>query len=281
MTSNIFKDRKLLIATKHKKELVIEPILEDALGVIGCVKRQFDTDKFGTFSGEVERTDSALETARKKCMEAVKNTQYDLVLASEGSFGPHPDYLFLPANEELLVLIDLKHGIEISARTISTETNFNGEYIKSKEALDKFLEKVNFPTHGVIIRDTNNPKLIYKGIKSRKKLYGLYRQLSAWSDTVKIETDMRAMHNPTRMKVIEQCTKKLLEKVQSLCPECDMPGFSVHKAVPGLPCEICETPSKGIKQLIYTCQKCAYSKDLQYPNQKTHQNPMYCDICNP
>ncbi len=277
----LFNGRKLLIATKHRKEEVIKPIFDSKLGLECVVKKKFDSDKFGTFSGEIERKDSPLETAKMKCLEAIKNTKHDLVIASEGSFGPHPDYLFIPANEEILILIDLKNGLEITSRVLSTETNFHSIQINSREELDEFLEKVQFPSHGVIIKDTNNPHLIYKGIKSRKKLYGLYRQLSAWSDKIFIETDMRAMYNPTRMKVIEQCAQKLLEKIESLCPKCSMPGFSVHKAVPGLPCEICETPSKGIKQLIYTCQKCAYSKAIQYPNQKTHQNPMYCDICNP
>jgi len=276
-----FNGRKLLIATKHRKEQVIKPIFDAKLGLECVVKKKFDSDKFGTFSGEIERKDSPLETARKKCLEAIKNSTHDLVIASEGSFGPHPDYLFIPANEEILILIDLKNGLEITSRILSTETNFHSAQINSKEALDEFLEKVQFPSHGVIIKDTNNPHLIYKGIKSRKKLYGLYRQLSAWSDKIFIETDMRAMHNPTRMKVIEQCAQKLLEKIESLCPDCGMPGFSVTKAIPGLPCELCHTPGRGIKQLISTCHKCTHTITQDYPNNKKAEDPKFCDVCNP
>ncbi len=79
----MFKGRTLLIATKHRKEQVISPILEEALGVKCIVSENIDTDVLGTFTGEVERTNSPLETARMKCE-----------LASEGSFGSHP-YLFL------------------------------------------------------------------------------------------------------------------------------------------------------------------------------------------
>ena len=53
----MFEGRKLLIATKHKKEIVIAPILEKELGVTCFVAPDLDTDELGTFTGEVERRD--------------------------------------------------------------------------------------------------------------------------------------------------------------------------------------------------------------------------------
>ena len=49
----MFAGRKVLIATKHKKELVLSPILEKELVVSCFVSEQFDTDILGTFSGEI------------------------------------------------------------------------------------------------------------------------------------------------------------------------------------------------------------------------------------
>jgi len=96
-----------------------------------------------------------------------------------------------------------------------------------------------------------------------------------------IETDMRAMYNPSRMKVIERATKKLADKINSLCPNCDNPGFGITDIQQGLPCEMCNFPTRSTLKYIYTCMKCNYEKEEKYPNGKLTEDPMNCDICNP
>ncbi len=81
-----FKNRSVIIATKHRKEAAIAQVLEAQLGVKTVVPEQFDTDQFGTFSGEVERKDDPITTARVKCMKALELFGGDLVVASEGVF---------------------------------------------------------------------------------------------------------------------------------------------------------------------------------------------------
>jgi hypothetical protein len=44
-----------------------------------------------------------------------------------------------------------------------------------------------------------------------------------------VETDMRAMYNPSRMTVIQNATKKLVEKINSCC-HCNIPGFGITDA---------------------------------------------------
>ena len=102
----LFKNRKLVIATKHKKETVIAPLLEKYLGVHCFVPNDFDTDTLGTFTGEVERKGNALETVRQKCLLAMEQTNCDLGIASEGSFGPHPTIFIAHADDEFLLLLD-------------------------------------------------------------------------------------------------------------------------------------------------------------------------------
>jgi hypothetical protein len=53
MAHQLFKGRNLVIATLHGKEKVIAPLLEHALGVKIIVPEKFDTDQYGTFSGEI------------------------------------------------------------------------------------------------------------------------------------------------------------------------------------------------------------------------------------
>jgi hypothetical protein len=97
---SIFKNRKLLIATKHQKEKVIAPIVESELGVTCFIDNSFDTDILGTFTGEVERELDPISTVREKCLQAMKINNCDLVIASEGSFGPHPSIFFVNADDE-------------------------------------------------------------------------------------------------------------------------------------------------------------------------------------
>ncbi len=278
----MFKGRKLIIATKHKKERVIAPIVEKELGVNCFVTADLDTDQLGTFTGEIERKDDPITAARKKCFIAMELTNCDLAIASEGSFGPHPTIYFVPADDEFLIFIDKKNGLEIIAREISVETNFNGSAIKDEKMLLEFATNANFPSHGLIIKKSKDEnKDIVKGITNKKQLNTVFLSFINNYGTAYIETDMRAMYNPTRMKIIECVAKKLTEKINSLCPLCNMPGFGITEVKDGLPCEICYFPTRSTLSYIYSCQKCNCKKEVKYPKGKQAEDPMYCDFCNP
>ena len=64
----MFEGRRLLIATKHKKEQVIAPILEEGLGVQCFVPENYDSDIFGTFSGEIDRKDTLCSYGFQCCI---------------------------------------------------------------------------------------------------------------------------------------------------------------------------------------------------------------------
>ncbi len=278
----MFEERKLLIATKHQKELVIAPLFWEEFRNYYFTSDAFDTDSLGTFSGEIDRKEDALSTLREKCIIANKATNCDLVVASEGSFGAHPTLFFAQANEELMMLKDFKNDIEIVAREISLETNFNGKLITNKADLLEFAEKVNFPSHAIILKpEEKNYSKIIKGITDKDVLLKSYNELKQEFNSVYAETDMRAMFNPTRMKIIEKVTHKLIEKIKSLCPKCSLPGFDIVKAIPGLPCENCLLPTRSTLSYLYKCKKCCYEKELHYPRGIKFEDPTYCDNCNP
>ncbi|MBL0883215.1 MAG: hypothetical protein IBJ16_07730, partial [Chitinophagaceae bacterium] len=112
-------------------------------------------------------------------------------------------------------------------------------------------------------------------------LLDVYKTLAAKYPVVGVETDMRAMFNPTRMKVIEKATEKLIEKIQSACPECQMPGYSITDAKSGLPCDLCGSPTRSVLAYIFQCTHCGFSEEKKYPHNKQTEDPMYCDRCNP
>ncbi len=277
-----FGKRNLVIATKHKKESVIAPLLEKQLGVKCIVPENIDTDTLGTFTGEIERIEIPYLTAIKKCELAMELSGADLAVASEGSFGAHPIIFFTNANEEMLVMVDKKNDLKVVASELSLETNFNATEVKSVKQLEEFANKVGFPSHGLIVRGTKNSfEPIWKGITNWAELIEVFYKTAEIFGRAYIETDMRAMYNPTRLAVIQKATHALIEKLNSLCPSCNTPGFGVTEVKPGLPCQTCAMPTKGPLYHVYMCSKCNHTKGIRYPNGIKFQDPMYCDFCNP
>jgi hypothetical protein len=282
MQSKYFQNRVLVIATMHGKEQVLKLLLEEALGVTCIIPAEFNSDIFGTFSGEIERELNPLETARKKCYAAMELTGCNLAIASEGSFGAHPIIGFVPADEELLVLIDRKNNMEIKVKEISTATNFAGKEITNLQAAYDFAAQVLFPSHGLIIKKAKEDlSILYKGITDINRLKKIVTDLLADNHSIYMETDMRAMYNPSRMKVIEEACKKLITITKSFCKHCGTPGFSVTDSIIGLPCDYCGSPTRSPKAFVYTCSHCNYTEELLFPNGKETEDPMYCDRCNP
>lgn len=277
-----FQGRKLIIATMHEKEKVIAPILEREIGVNCFTDIHLDTDQLGTFTGEIERKNDVITTLRNKCLLAMKISGCDLAVASEGSFGMHPSIFFVSADDEMIMLLDTKNNLEIVVRELSTATNFSSANIKSTYELETFAHSVGFPAHGLIARKTESDTIhCNKGISNWEDLNKIYTKFEKEFGLVYFETDMRAMYNPTRMKVIEQATLKLIEKVNNLCPECRTPGFGVSDVKSGLPCSWCHSPTRSMLKYVYSCLKCHYSTEELYPNKITTEDPMYCDLCNP
>lgn len=278
----MFNGRMLAIATKHRKEEVLAGPLEKELGVRCLMAQGLDTDLLGTFTGEIERKHDPITAARIKCEMAMEITGADLAVASEGSFGPHPELPFLHANEEIVLLLDRKNQLEIKAREITTDTNFNSRKIDSPAGLMEFARQVQFPSHGLILRSlAGDAPNLRKGIQDWETLVNAFTQLSAGGIPVQAETDMRAFCNPSRMKTIQKAAEKLIQRVKSTCPQCHTPGFGISDYRQGLPCSLCGAATRSVLSYVSACQKCSFTEEEFFPNGKKEEDPMYCDYCNP
>ncbi len=277
-----FLGRKLIIATKHHKEKVLGPLVEEHLGSKWFVDKNFDTDLLGTFCGEVERKNDALTTLRNKCLAAMEKNSCDLGIASEGSFGPHPTLFFAPADDELMVFIDTKNKLEIYARELSVETNFGGLDIKNLNEAEEFARRHGFPQHALIVKNHQEDfDYIRKGVNNHEDLKQCFTDCMENYGSVFLETDMRAMYNPSRMKVIQKAAIKLMEKISSKCLECQTPGFGVTESFKGLPCELCSFPTQSTLYHQSQCSCCGFTSTDYFPNGKRVEDPMYCSFCNP
>ena len=103
-----------VLVTMHGKERVVAPLLLRALGLRVRLTPGIDTDLFGTFSRDIERTGSQLDAARAKIAAAFEISPGERVaVASEGSFGPHPQIPFMPLAHESVVMKDRVSGLEL------------------------------------------------------------------------------------------------------------------------------------------------------------------------
>lgn len=277
----LLRERDVAIATMHGKERVIAPLLEAAFGM-QCIVSGVNTDQLGTFSGEVERILSPLDAARQKCFLAMEITGYDMAIASEGSFGAHPTIPFAQANEEVVFLIDNKTGAEFVGRTLTTKTNMSGEQISTYAEALRFARRIGFPRHGMILRREKDSRDIFlKGISDLKVFRTAILEFLDQYNSLWLETDMRAMYNPTRMEAIAEATENLIKRLRSECPDCSYPNYWIDQVVPGLPCSQCGLPTRSTLGHKYLCKNCDHQALKYFPNKKMEEEPMYCDHCNP
>ncbi|BCX11699.1 MAG: hypothetical protein KatS3mg067_0637 [Thermosynechococcus sp.] len=280
-TESYFQGRTALLATKHGKEQVIAPALA-RLGVTVVVASDFDSDRFGTFSREIPRCGTQEEAALAKAEAVLAQTDADLVIASEGSFGPHPHFPMLPSDRELILLVDRRHDLVLRGEVLSLDTNFSHATVSNLEEALAFGARVGFPSHGLIAMAQADPlpnTPIFKGIQSEEQLQRAIATLQTNSATFHLETDMRAHMNPTRMQVIAQAAADLVQGMAQGCPQCGWPGFVAREHLPGLPCELCGAPTSAIKASRYRCQRCLYELTLPVP--ETTASASQCYFCNP
>lgn len=275
---NFFSSDQVLLASMHGKEAVIAPVLERRMGWKVKIAPRLDTDCFGTFSGEVAREGTAVEAAKKKARAAFDATGATLVLASEGSFGPHPAIPFVASDHELLLLIDFVQKVEIQASVISVATNYAQKTIAEWSDLEEFARSTGFPEHRLILKSIGT---MVKGIGSWQDLSQHFNDFRKEYDEVWVETDMRAMFNPMRMSVIGQAAEALADKLLSICPSCSAPGFEIAEAIPGLPCGLCHIPTTLAKAHRWICHRCGFSEEKSRPDGLLMADPAHCDWCNP
>ncbi|MBO1051950.1 MAG: hypothetical protein HEQ25_08105 [Dolichospermum sp. DET73] len=282
---SIYNNRVAILATMHNKEKVISPLLKEHLGINLIVPQGLNTDVFGTFTREIKRPDTQIITARLKAKKALEMDDEKIAIASEGSFAPHPLIPYIYANREIIIFLDQENDLEIIGELFSIETNFNHQTISSLEEAEEFAHKVGFPEHGLVISFANisTGKIeSIKGITSQENLINsVETAIKNTNGKFHIETDMRAMYNPTRMKNIAFATQDLINKINSLCPQCNTPGFMINQKIPGLPCELCHQPTSLIKAVIFQCQKCGFTQQQLFPNNQEFADPSLCEYCNP
>lgn len=274
------------LGTKHGKERVIGPALTAELGIRVEVVSDIDTDRFGTFTREVPRAGTALETARSKARAAMEaHGRAHFGISSEGSFGPHPWMPFAPGGVELVLLIGGEAKLELVGLDVTMETNFASSCVTSVEEANEFAGRVSFPSHGLIViaapADKPEPALgMTKGIVEPADLEQAVRQALRLHGRVWLETDMRAHLNPTRMRSIERAVQKLARAALSLCPVCQRPGYVSVERLGGLPCADCGARTDKARAEVLACAGCGRREERPLEG-ASYATAAECPLCNP
>ena len=274
------------LVTQHGKESVIGPVLQAGAGLSVFRVEGVDTDAFGTFSREVERRGSALDAARAKIhagFEARPDAR--ILLASEGTFGPHPAVPLLAMGDELVLLVDRETGLEVWGRDVGPGTNFAHRRVEDVGTALDFARHAGFPDHGLIVLgvrgETPAPNLfLRKDIADAEALVTATKAALDRTGAAFVETDMRAHRNPTRRQAIQRAAEDLVQRLGSPCPACARPGFGRTGRIPGRPCSDCGTPTELAKAWIFACEACGRQETRPAPGE-AWADPGACPSCNP
>lgn len=280
-----WRGKEAVLATMHGKERAIVPLARRWLGLHVTVAHGLDTDAFGTFTRDIARAGTPRDAARRKIDAAfAMRPDQRIALASEGSFGPHPQLPFCAVDREIVLLVDREHSHDVVGHFATPDTNYGHAAVTDVAGGLAFAERVGFPDHGVIVMGCSDgdpaPRLaLMKHIDTAERLIAALASVIAQCGSAWIETDMRAHRNPRRMRAIKRATLDLICRARSRCPDCGQPGYAVSGRIAGLPCRDCGTATLLTRAEIISCAGCERRVERATP--ALAADPAHCPECNP
>ncbi|MFM6841373.1 MAG: DUF6671 family protein [Candidatus Planktophila sp.] len=280
--SHPYCGKRALLTSKHQKLKLFQETFMDHLNLT-LDELPLDTDILGTFSGEIERTATPLHTAIKKAELGLDATGLTLGMASEGSIGSDPHIPWIQCDYELAVFLDRERELVISESYKSNEIVAATITARRGDDLSSFLEKADFPHHGLIVRTFSREQSQFrKGIHDISTLREAIESLAELSPThqVVIESDFRAMHSPSRQRNISAAASRLALRIAAQCPQCTTPGWGIIDYLKGVECRECgDVNPDAISVEILGCYRC----DFTAPGNviRTVLEAAQCTFCNP
>ncbi|MFM6988363.1 MAG: DUF6671 family protein [Arenimonas sp.] len=275
--------KDVALATLHGKAEALGPALSPlgfALHVVAA-----DTDALGTFSGDIERPGPPAEVVVAKARLGMALSGLPLGIATEASFGPDPVVGFMPIHHELLAFVDDARGQVLVLEHATHDTNWQSKSVRAPEEAESLLLASGFPAHALLVRpNVMAPGLpARKGIRTRDALAAAIRELAALSPDgrARVDTDMRAHMNPTRLRHIASLGRQLARRLATPCPACDAPGFGRTAALAGLPCSGCGMPTGRLRAERHGCGICGHHVEVARRDGLEVADPGECPSCNP
>lgn len=270
------------LATIHAKERAAAPAFRRVLGAVVEVAPDLDTDKLGTFSGEVPRPDALVETCAIKAEMVFRTMDVDCALASEGSYGPIERVPLVSSGVEIMAFVDRRRGLRLVETLATHRTNWRLQRFPAGDpAVPGILKRMGFPRAGVFVICSSDMEHPIKGLETEAEvLAAMDREARRSEDGLAVLlADMRAHRNPTRMQVLRALSWKLAKRLQRLCPKCGVPGFGHIESRRGLPCETCGEPTHWIDFEIDGCSVCGHAESRPRKDGRRTAPKLSCKAC--
>jgi hypothetical protein len=269
------------LATIHAKERAIAPAFRRVLGAEIVVAAD-DTDRLGTFSGEVPRPDALIETCLLKAELAFGSLDVDCALASEGSYGPIDRVPLVPGGVEIMAFVDRRRGVRLVETLATHRTNWRLHLFGPGDpTLRATVAALGFPQFGVFVISSTDPSRPVKDLATLDDVAAAVDREAGRSAEGKaiVIADMRAHRNPTRMRVLRALAWKLARRLERRCAKCGAPGFGEIGVRRGLPCEGCGAPTHWIDRRIDGCAACGHSEARPRPDGRRTAPRLSCESC--
>lgn len=225
-----------------------------------------------------------MDAARAKIAAGFERAPEEtIMIASEGSFGPHPEMPFVAAGRELVVLCDRKRNLELVGHDYSFAPSFRQATVQSGSDAAIFATSVGFPAQGIVVLASVDgapaPQVFAdKSAASFTDLIAaVLRALNHFGEA-HLVCDMRAHRNPQRMAAIRRAATDLVRSCLSRCPRCDRPGFRPSEPILGATCRWCGSPTRQALAEVSICCGCDYRVERSLTNSA---DPGICGFCNP
>jgi hypothetical protein len=272
---------KVAVATKHGKLSQIAPAF-DGLKEWQLELAPIDTDEFGTFSGEVERTLSPRETVIEKAKAGARSLGLDYGIASEGTIGAHPHLPFINSDYELMAFVCLSEDVAVVESYLSADINAYTQDVSHSSDLEEIFRSLDLPNHAAnIVVETKLGRQVLKGFTDMHEVQKIIEQyLADDTKSVRVESDFRAMNSPSRQANIAICAQRLALRVGANCPECSHFGWGRVGYEYGLPCVSCGLMNESVANAEKLgCPSCDFVELNEFAQEAI--DPSRCEFCNP
>jgi len=276
-----YAGQRIGLATIHAKERAVAPPFHRLLGAGIVVAPNLDTDKLGTFSGEIPRPDALVETSLLKAELVFRAMDVDCGMASEGSYGPIGKLPFNPGGVEIMAFVDRKRGIRLIETLATHRTNWRLMRFEAGDpAIADAARAIGFPQCGVFVLRSDWSHPIKELSTLEEVVRAMRRQADESPDGASVMiSDMRAHRNPLRMQVLRALSWKLAKRLKSLCPACGAPGFGPIDSRRGLPCVDCGEPTHWIDFEIDGCAACGHAVARPRKDGRRTAPKLSCKAC--
>lgn len=271
-----YAGRLVTFATMHDKQALAENAFRRILGAVVSAPEGLDTDRFGTFAGDIPRELSPIAAARAKARLGMQIAGTTLGLASEGIFGSG----LITQHTELLTFIDDDIALEV-VETVTATSPLPGTLgvLRAEQAL-AFASALDFPRQGIIVRSASPAGTTHhKNVVTLAQLGRLVEDALAAGSTVDVFPDLRAHRAPTRAAVIGELCARMARRLLTSCARCGAPGFGLIGTEAGLECSACGSGTREVATHIHGCGRCEYQVRIE--RMKARADPRWCDYCNP